>query len=155
MYDNDAITLGVCSIIAEVLELEAADLRPDTYVFRDLDTESIDLLEYGIGMSRMFGIRVQDSMAFLKDFRLHLAQADREHAVADGPYTTDAGETSVDASEDASVNAAAACLRTVYPHIAKARLAGMIQDIRAGGNTRPVLQVRDIAAYVRYAKGLV
>lgn len=131
---HDPILLGVCTVIAEVLELDEQDLSADTYVFRDLDTESIDLLEYGIGMGRHFGIRMQDSAAFLKDLRVHLAHADAEQK---GSAATQAQRI--------------AHLRTVYPHLAEERLAAMLDDLAASTNARPVLRISDIVDYVRHA----
>lgn len=145
---HDPILHGVCTVIAEVLDLDAATLTAETYVFRDLDTESIDLLEYGIGMGRHFGIRMQDSVAFLKDLRVHIAHADSQADYANGEQSTGNQSASLPhARRDQRI----AHLRTVYPHLTEERLAVMLDDLAASTNARPVLRIGDIAAYVRHA----
>jgi acyl carrier protein len=150
---HDPILHGVCTVIAEVLDLDAATLTAETYVFRDLDTESIDLLEYGIGMGRHFGIRMQDSVAFLKDLRVHIAHADSLAGYANGEQLD--GEQST-GNPSANLPPARreqriAHLRTAYPHLTEERLTAMLDDLAASTNARPVLRIGDIAAYVRNA----
>ncbi|MFV0347017.1 MAG: acyl carrier protein [Halodesulfovibrio sp.] len=147
---HDPILHGVCTVIAEVLDLDAATLTAETYVFRDLDTESIDLLEYGIGMGRHFGIRMQDSVAFLKDLRVHIAHADSQTEDANGEQST--GNPSANLLP-ARREQRIAHLRTVYPHLTEERLAAMLDDLAASTNARPVLRIGDIVAYVRHALG--
>jgi len=120
MQSVDEAMPGVRAVIAEVLELETEQVQPQSYVFRDLGAESIDLLEFGIGLSRLFGFRVQDGEAFLKDFRLHAAQANG---------TTDG-------------------LGVIYPHLEAQRLEELLHAVAERPNARPLLQVRDIAAYI-------
>jgi len=145
---HDPILHGVCTVIAEVLDLDAATLTAETYVFRDLDTESIDLLEYGIGMGRHFGIRMQDSVAFLKDLRVYIAHADSQAGYANVEQST--GNQSANLLP-ARHEQRIAHLRTVYPHLTKERLATMLDDLAASTNARPVLRIGDIASYVRHA----
>ena len=149
---HDPILHGVCTVIAEVLDLDAATLTAETYVFRDLDTESIDLLEYGIGMGRHFGIRMQDSVAFLKDLRVHIAHADSQ---AEDTNEEQLGGEQFTGNQSNLPHARreqrVAHLRTVYPHLTEERLAVMLDDLAASTNARPVLRIGDIAAYVRHA----
>ncbi|GFM35015.1 acyl carrier protein [Desulfovibrio subterraneus] len=149
---HDPILHGVCTVIAEVLDLDAATLTAETYVFRDLDTESIDLLEYSIGMGRHFGIRMQDSVAFLKDLRVHIAHADSQAEDTNeeqlgGEQFTGNQSNLPHARRDQRITH----LRTVYPHLTEERLAAMLDDLAASTNARPVLRIGDIAAYVRHA----
>jgi acyl carrier protein len=149
---HDPILHGVCTVIAEVLDLDAATLTAETYVFRDLDTESIDLLEYGIGMGRHFGIRMQDSVAFLKDLRVHIAHADSQAEDTNGEQLGGEQFTGNQSNlPHARREQRIAHLRTVYPHLTEERLAAMLEDLAASISARPVLRIGDIAAYVRHA----
>jgi len=114
----------VQTVITEVLEVEPEEVNFETYVLRDLPTESIDLMEYGVGLTKECGISVQDETVFLKSFRMHIAEAnDKELAPATHLVTT-------------------------YPHLTSARIEEMLETINEG----PVLQVRDIVAYVEHSK---
>ena len=59
-------------ILADILDVDPEDIKSETYVIRDLDVESIDLLELAVSLSADFHIDVADDEAFLKDLRLHL-----------------------------------------------------------------------------------
>lgn len=114
----------VQSVITEVLEVEPEEVTSETYVMRDLPTESIDLMEYGVGLTKECGVSVHDETVFLKSFRTHVAEANDK-----GLEPT-------------------AHLVSVYPHLSSARMEEMLSTISEG----PVLQVRDIVAYVEHAK---
>lgn len=114
----------VQAIIIEVLEVEPDEVNLETYVLRDLPTESIDLMEYGVGLTKVCGISVQDETVFLKSFRMHIAEANDKGLE---PATH---------------------LATIYPHLTPVRIEEMLNTINEG----PVLQVRDIVAYVEHAK---
>jgi len=114
----------VQTVITEVLEVEPEEVNFETYVLRDLPTESIDLMEYGVGLAKECGISVQDETVFLKSFRMHIAEAN-DKGLEPATY-----------------------LVSIYPHLAPARVEEMMHTINEG----PVLQVRDIVAYVEHAK---
>ena len=114
----------VQTVITEVLEVEPEEVNLETYVLRDLPTESIDLMEYGVGLTKECGISVQDETVFLKSFRMHIAEANDKGLE---PATH---------------------LATIYPHLTSARIEEMLETINEG----PVLQVRDIVAYVEHSK---
>ncbi|WP_290922794.1 acyl carrier protein [Halodesulfovibrio sp.] len=111
-------------VITEVLEVEPEEVTPSTYVLRDLPTESIDLMEYGIGLNKECGISVSDDIVFLKSLRLHMAEAE-------------------DNGIEQQIH-----LRSVYPHLSTDRIQEILQTVNAG----PVLQVQDIVAYIEHAK---
>ena len=67
----------ICSILAEILDLDPAEITPNTYVIRSLKAESIDLLEIGVAMQHQLGIAVDDDSLFLKNVRIVLARAER------------------------------------------------------------------------------
>lgn len=114
----------VQTVITEVLEVEPEEVNFKTYVLRDLPTESIDLMEYGVGLTKECDISVQDEIVFLKSFRMHIAEANDKGL------------------------ASATHLVSIYPHLTPARVEEMLHTINEG----PVLQVRDIVAYVEHAK---
>jgi acyl carrier protein len=112
----------VITIIAEIFDLPPEDITPTTYLFRDLGAESIDLLEIGVAIQHRLGLPVREDILFLRDLRLHLKEA-AERGVA--PETA---------------------LASVYPHLSTERIAEILTDRAAG----PVLQVRDLVAYVQH-----
>lgn len=113
----------ICSILAEILDMDPAEITPDTYVIRSLKAESIDLLEIGVAMQHKLGIAVDDDCLFLKNVRIVLARAERNGAE---PLFA---------------------LRAEFPHLSEDRLTEILADLSAG----PVLQVRDLVAYARGA----
>ena len=114
----------VQSVITEVLEVEPEEVNFETYVLRDLPTESIDLMEYGVGLTKECGISVQDETVFLKSLRMHIAEANDKGLEP------------------------ARHLVNIYPHLTSTRVEEMLHTINEG----PVLQVRDLVAYVEHAK---
>jgi acyl carrier protein len=109
----------ISSILAEILDLDPADITPETYVIRTLEAESIDLLEIGVAMQHRLGIAVDDDLLFLKNVRMVLNRA--QHDGAD----------------------ALKALRSAYPHLSEDRLREILSDLPAG----PVLRVGDLVAY--------
>ena len=115
----------ITAILAEILDLEPADITPETHVIRDLKAESIDLLEIGVAMQHRLDLEVDDDTLFLKNLRTVLGRASR------------AGTPPLGA------------LRAEYPHLDDARLEEILADQAAG----PVLKVRDLAAYAAARAG--
>ncbi|MBU4526411.1 MAG: acyl carrier protein [Desulfomicrobium sp.] len=109
----------ISSILAEILDLDPADITPETYVIRTLEAESIDLLEIGVAMQHRLDIAVDDDLLFLKNVRMILNRA--QHDGAD----------------------ALKALRSAYPHLSEDRLREILSDLPAG----PVLRVGDLVAY--------
>jgi acyl carrier protein len=113
----------ICSILAEILDLDPADITPETYVIRTLKAESIDLLEIGVAMQHKLGIAVDDDLLFLKNVRIVLNRAARDNIEA------------------------LSALKAQYPYLSEPRLHEILDDLSAG----PVLQVRDLVAYAEAA----
>lgn len=107
-------------ILSRILDLDDAEIAPNSYVIRDLKAESIDLLEIGVAIQHQFQIDVDDDIIFLKSLRVILARAERNGT------------------------APCAALAASYPHLHKDRLDEVLADIPGG----PVLQVRDLGAYI-------
>lgn len=109
----------ITSILAEILDLDPADIGPDTYVIRTLKAESIDLLEIGVAMQHRLGIVVDDDLLFLKNVRIVV-----DRARHDGADTLKA-------------------LKATHPYLSDHRLREILDDLSAG----PVLRVEDLVAY--------
>lgn len=119
MSTIETITAAVVDILADILDLDPAQVTPETYVVRDLRAESIDLLEIGVAMQHRLDMEVDDDTLFLKNMRQVLARAAK------------AGRTPEEA------------MAAEYPHLDRARIAEILADREAG----PVIKVRDLAAY--------
>lgn len=117
----------VQDIIAEVLEIEPEEITMESYVMRDLPTESIDLMEYGVGFASKCGVSIHDDIIFLQSFRMHISEA---------------GEKGLHTIKH---------LSGIYPHLSSERLSEMLDSIEDG----PVLQVRDIVAYIQHANSML
>lgn len=115
----------ITSILAEILDLDPADITPETYVIRTLKAESIDLLEIGVAMQHRLGIAVDDDRLFLKNARLVLARAEERGGDA------------------------LTALGAEYPHLPEDRRREILADLTAG----PVLRVGDLVAYALAAHG--
>lgn len=113
-------TETIASILADILDLDPADITPEIYVIRELEAESIDLLEIGVAIQHRLGIEVDDDTLFLKNLRILLLRAEQDRAEP------------------------LALLAEAYPHLDTARLRRILDDVAAG----PVLRVRDLVAYV-------
>ena len=119
MSTIETITAAVVDILVDILDLDPAQVTPETYVVRDLRAESIDLLEIGVAMQHRLDMEVDDDTLFLKNMRQVLGRAAK------------AGK----APEEA--------MAAEYPHLDRARITEILADREAG----PVIKVRDLAAY--------
>ncbi len=106
----------------EILDIEEEEITPETYVVRELDAESIDLLELAVELNAKFNIDINDDDIFLKTLRLYLAEA-----------------------REAKKNPAQ-LLALKYPHISPARIKEILKDLEDG----PVLKVKDLRDYVAH-----
>ena len=109
------------SILAEILDLDPAEITTEAYVIRTLKPESIDLLEIGVAMQHRLGMVVDDDLLFLKNIRTVLNRAERD------------GKAPLEA------------LKSHYPYLAETRLREILADLPAG----PVLRVKDLVAYAQ------
>ena len=119
MSTIETITAAVVDILVDILDLDPAQVTPETYVVRDLRAESIDLLEIGVAMQHRLDMEVDDDTLFLKNMRQVLGRAAK------------AGKSPEEA------------MAAEYPHLDRARIAEILADREAG----PVIKVRDLAAY--------
>jgi len=63
-------------ILANLLDIDAEEITADTYLIRELDVESIDLLEIAVTLNSEFGVEIDDDAIFLKSLRIHLTGAE-------------------------------------------------------------------------------
>lgn len=117
---------AIREILMDLLDLEAEAVAPESYLVRDLDAESIDFLELAVALNERFHIPVHDDSLFLRNLRLHLAEA------RDGDHPP------------------LAFLKSKYGWLSGLRIAQMLADLEGG----PVLQVRDLAEYVQWQMNL-
>lgn len=113
---------SIANILEEILDLEPGTVTPETYIMRDLDAESIDLLEIGVAMEQRFRIPVVDDKLFLKSLRMALASAETRGVAPE------------------------AALTQTYPHLTAERLSEILRDLEAG----PVLKMQDLLAYATH-----
>ena len=109
-------------ILIELLDVEAQEVSPRSYLVRDLGVESIDFLELAVALNERFKIEVHDDTVFLRNLRLHLSKA---------------SESKADPLE---------FLKGPYAFLTVDRLQEMLSDLDGG----PVLQVRDLVSYVQW-----
>lgn len=113
---------SIQGILTEILDLEDTELTPETYLIRDLGAESIDLIEIAVAMSYRFKIQVEDDEAFLKNFRLHLMEAQQKD-LKPADY-----------------------LAEKYPFLSRDRVEEIISDLERG----PAVKLKDLICYVAY-----
>lgn len=109
-------------ILAEILDIENQEITPETYVVRELDAESIDLLELAVALNSKFNIEVKDDELFLRTFRF---------------YMTEAEEQNSDTVQ---------YLVGKFPFLTKKRVKEIISDLEGG----PTLKVKDLISYVSW-----
>lgn len=106
--------------LTEILDVDPEAITPETYMVRDLDAESIDLLELSVALNAAFHVEINDDDVFLRPLRLCLIEAEE------------------------SGTAPADVIRARFPFLDEARTLEILEDLQGG----PVLKVKDLAAYV-------
>lgn len=112
-------------IIVDILDVENDEVTSTTYLARELDAESIDLLEIAVSIGSEFNISVKDDIIFLRAMRQILTEAGNDH-----PYRCHV-------------------MKENYPHLSDERIEEMLSDLNAG----PVLQIKDLESYVQHTLG--
>ena len=109
-------------ILAEILDIENQEITPETYVIRELDAESIDLLELAVALNSKFNIEVKDDELFLRTFRFYMTEAEEQ------------GSDTVQ------------YLVGKFTFLTKKRVEEIISDLEGG----PTLKVKDLISYVSW-----
>ncbi len=120
--DRGEILVKIRDILGEILDISPDEIYPSSYMIRDLKVESIDLLEMAVALNSVFGIDVDEDMAFLKQLRLVVERAKEEE-------------------RDRGV-----ALREAFPHLGPERIEEILSEMEDG----PVLKVGDVVAYVEW-----
>jgi acyl carrier protein len=113
---------NIREILMELLDVEAEEIREQSYLVRDLGVESIDFLELAVALNERFQIEVHDDTVFLRNLRFHLSEA---------------LDSNVDAIE---------YLKGPYAFLTVQRCKEILSDLDDG----PVIQVRDLVRYVQW-----
>lgn len=111
----------IIDTLSDILDVDPGDITPETYLIRELDAESIDLMEVAVTLNHQLNIEVTEDDIFLRRLREHLDEADR------------IGE------ERSSAMAKA------YPFLSTGRIDEILADLDGG----PVLKVKDLTDYVK------
>ena len=56
---KDELYVWVVDLLAEMFELDKADLTPDSNLYADLDIDSIDAVDLAVKLKQMTGMRLQ------------------------------------------------------------------------------------------------
>lgn len=70
MEISESILLDVRRLVAEILEYDFEEVRPETSFFGDLYGESLELLELSFKLERIYGVRVRFQDLISEDFKL-------------------------------------------------------------------------------------
>jgi acyl carrier protein len=110
----------VIDALADILDVNPDAIGPDTYLIRDLEAESIDLLELAVVLNAEFQIEIDDDEIFLRTLRIYL----------DDPKSRpeDMGQY----------------LMEKYPYLTRERIREILTDLPDG----PVLKVKDLVSYI-------
>ena len=114
----------VREILVALLDVEAGQIAPESYLIRDLGMESIDFLELAVALNRRFKVPVHDDTIFLRNLRLCIAQAQETGAVV------------------------LERLKENYGFLADDRLQRIVAEEDGG----PVIQVQDLMSYIQWQK---
>jgi acyl carrier protein len=109
-------------ILAEILDIEDHDITPETYMIRDLDAESIDLLELAVSLNSTFDLEIIDDEIYLRTFRFHMMDAEQR------------GDDTV------------RYLSEKFPFLNESRVTEIMKDLQAG----PTLKVKDLVSYISW-----
>ena len=109
-------------ILIEILDIEGQEITPETYVIRELDAESIDLLELAVALNSRFNIEVKDDELFLRTFRFYMTEAEEQ------------GRDIVQ------------YLVRKFPFLTEKRVEEIVSDLEGG----PTLKVKDLISYVAW-----
>lgn len=115
----------VKNILEDVLDVDPSEVNLESYIVRDLDAESIDLLELAVCVNSEFGIEVDETEIFLKKLR---------------PIIIEAKNKSLDVHDFVLKH---------YSFLNEERVFQIINDLNNG----PVLKVSDITDYISWKIG--
>ncbi|MFA6009950.1 MAG: phosphopantetheine-binding protein [Desulfobacteraceae bacterium] len=115
----------IIGILSDILDLDPSMVSSESYLVRDLEAESIDLLEIAVTLNSEFRTDINDEEIFLKNLRIYI----------------DESEASSDSWGDYLVGK--------YPFLTCERIREMVSDLHSG----PVLKVKDLVSYIQFKVG--
>lgn len=115
----------IIGILTDILDLDPSMVSSESYLVRDLEAESIDLLEIAVTLNSEFRTDINDEEIFLKNLRIYI----------------DESEAANDSWGDYLVRK--------YPFLARERIREMVSDLHSG----PVLKVKDLVSYIQFKVG--
>ena len=113
----------ITNALSDILDVDPSDIHPESYLIRDLEAESIDLLELAVTLNAEFKIDVDDDEIFLRTLRIYLENPQKEHS----------GDTE-------------SYLMEKYPFLTRDRIKEILADLDHG----PVLKVKDLVHYIAW-----
>ena len=111
---------GIQEVITKILFIEDREITPETYLIRELDAESIDLLELAVALSARFQTDINEDDIFIKQLRLYITEAEEE-GIEMVSY-----------------------LSKMLPFLTRDRIEEILLDLEGG----PALKVKDLVRYV-------
>lgn len=115
---------GIRESLTDILDIEAEEITSETYVIRELNAESIDLLELSVALSSRFKVEINDDHIYLKTLRVCL----------NGSGGNGNGAEKITSE---------------FPFLSGARAREILADLEGG----PVLKVKDLMAYISWRSG--
>jgi acyl carrier protein len=112
---------GIRESLSEILDLDREEVTPETYIMRDLEAESIDLLELSVALNSRFKVEINDDQVFLRTLRVCLNNSNGNGTRIEG-------------------------LSKEFPFLSGERIKEVLEDLDGG----PVLKVKDLAAYIEW-----
>ena len=112
----------VRDILAELLDVEAVEITPASYLVRDLGLESIDFLELAVALNQRFKVPVHDDTLFLRNLRLEIMQA------------RESGQGVLERLKDR------------FGFLSEERLEQIVDELDAG----PAIKVQDLVSYIQW-----
>lgn len=109
--------------LVEILDIEAEEITPETYIVRDLNAESIDLLELSVALNARFKVAINEDEIFLRNLRVCLNGSNGKDT--------------------------ASRVLAEFPFLGKERVVEILDDLDGG----PVLKVKDLANYISWKSG--
>jgi acyl carrier protein len=107
--------------LSEILDLDGNEITPETYIMRDLEAESIDLLELSVALNSRFKVEINDDQVFLRTLRVCLNKVNGNGGRLEG-------------------------LSRAFPFLDGERIGEILTDLDGG----PVLKVKDLMAYIQW-----
>lgn len=113
---------GVQKALMDILDIDADQITPETYLIRELGAESIDLLELAVTLNAVFNVPIQHDDILLLRLRGFLREAE---------------ENGLDS---------AAYIAAKLPFLPLERIREILLDLDSG----PAIKVSDLISYIEW-----